>query len=157
MYLVRESDDGKIKGATYLAGERAKELQNTIKDILAFKGDKRISSEIIEQAISILDGEKRWSEVISSESAFLCAFTGEKPHFKAFLPSWVSSVGIVRARHVDRNNAFFAFSRKEFHLAKKRKNYIIRGWNYTPKACRAQTWPSSEKLSECVIPVVRNR
>ena len=64
MHIVKEADESRIIKATQMAGEQSEKLADTIKYILAFKGKDRLSVEIIEDAIDIVDGKKKPTDLI---------------------------------------------------------------------------------------------
>lgn len=64
MYIVKETDEDSINKATELAGERSKHLADVIKNLLAFRGSEKLSVEIIEQAIDVVDGKKKLIDLI---------------------------------------------------------------------------------------------
>ena len=68
MYTVKQTDENSIEQATKLADERSKRLADTIKDILALKGDEKLSVKTIEQAIDIVEGRKKPTDLIPCQA-----------------------------------------------------------------------------------------
>lgn len=64
MHIVKKADESRIAKATQMAGEKSEKLADTIKDILALKGKDILSVEIIEDAIDIVDGKKKPTDLI---------------------------------------------------------------------------------------------
>jgi hypothetical protein len=68
MYIIKEKDERKIDKVSELVGERSEKLKDAIKTIQAFKGEKELSVETIEYAINILNGGKKWTDLIGCRS-----------------------------------------------------------------------------------------
>lgn len=64
MYIVKKTDESRISKATELAGKRSKQLVDTIEDILALRGKDKLDVEIIEEAIDIVDGKKKPTDLV---------------------------------------------------------------------------------------------
>jgi hypothetical protein len=64
MYIVKEKDESKIDKVAELVGQRSKKLQDTVKAVHALKGDAELSVETIDQAIGIVNEEKKWTDLV---------------------------------------------------------------------------------------------
>jgi len=55
MYIVKENNEAKINKVAELVGKESKKLAIIIEEILSSKKDKKLTVEIIEKAIAIMD------------------------------------------------------------------------------------------------------
>jgi len=58
MYIVKKNDEDKVNKVSEIVGKMAMRLSDIINQILACKPEGRLTVEVIEQAISILEEEK---------------------------------------------------------------------------------------------------
>ena len=124
MHIVKEADESRISKATQMAGEQSEKLADTIKDILALKGKNKLSVEIIEDAIDIVDGKKKPSDLIPCQPMKKITSVRDKHRLLHDIAIW-----FVPDEEPRRTLCIFAEKPREtwisqFGLSKKLTSYI---------------------------------
>jgi hypothetical protein len=155
VYIVKEKDEDKINQVAELAGERSKKLQDTVKTIQAIKGAKELSVEIIEQAIDIVNGKKKWTDLVGYQSTSFSTTLRSREIGISFT-CW--PVFKLSKKPLNKRISIPAMLWKEPPLCvKKRKSYIDSLWNYHSESDIVCTSLAREKPLERGVLLVRNR
>ena len=184
MYIVKETDEDSINKAAELAGERSKKLADTIKDILALRGKDKLSVEIIEEAIDIVDGKKKPTDLIPRRLVRGLTYVRPEDKFLTDLVAWgfhaEEPEGICRTFAKELIGQTFAeepegicrtFAKEDivtmrvFTSKSKISPYRIRkakkarsfAWDYFLKDTMIHTDLTHDKLSERRMLLVRSR
>ena len=171
MYIVKEADEDTINKATELADKQSKRLASTIKDILALRGKNKLSVEIIEEAIDVVDGKKKLTDLVPCRVVGGIAYVRPKDNLQTDFVVWGVPGEFARDFETWGDPAEFARDFETWGDPAKKHRLEVRSLILATKAKRAPSCPlhysfkhfmvhigsKNDKLLERRMLLVRNR